>query len=421
VIRLRQRVLRSFGEEGGYGGKAAGIGKGDARSGYSNLRVLIVGNYPSDEQRSMMRFAELVESGLRAKAIRVETIRPKPFFGLLANWRARGLVGKWLGYIDKFLLFPFVLRRKARDFDLIHIVDHSNAMYRIASKPTVVTCHDLLAIRSALGEFPQHPTGFTGRILQRWILGSFSRADHIVCDSSATRDDVLRLTGRDHKDISVAFPSLAEPFQQLMSEWILTTNNYERRTVDGGRKTVDDPRPYLIHVGGDAWYKNRQTVLHVFAEIQQRLGRNAPDLVLVGPPIDDPLDHITVHESVSENELIDLYRNAALLLFPSLGEGFGWPLIEAQALGCPVVTTGRLPLTEIGGDGAIYLRDPTDAESAADVVINVLTDQEKLRELRKKGFENARRFTGTKMIDQYADVYRAILLARNAKRQTPSA
>jgi glycosyltransferase involved in cell wall biosynthesis len=418
----------------------AEIGREGARSDYTELRVLLVANYPLDEQWSMMRFAELVGSGLREKGVAVETIRPKPLLGLLVP--RRGLVGKWLGYIDKFVLFPFALRRKARDFDLIHIVDHSNAMYRRALKPTIVTCHDLLAIRSALGEFPQHPTGFTGRILQRWILGSLSRANHIVCDSSATRDDALRLTGRDRQNISVVFPSLAESFQQLMSECIVTPDEYERwtedgkpktgdgrpktedgrrSTEDGGRKTVDDPRPYLLHVGGDAWYKNRQTVLHVFAEIQQRLARNAPDLVLVGPPIDYPLDHITVRESVSENELIDLYRNAALLLFPSLGEGFGWPLIEAQALGCPVVTTGRPPLTEIGGDGAIYLRDPTDAESAADVVINVLTDQEKLRELRKKGFENARRFTGTKMIDQYADVYRAILLARNAKRQTPSA
>jgi glycosyltransferase involved in cell wall biosynthesis len=403
VIPLRQRVLHSFSEEGGYGGLAAEIESEGVRSDYTELRILIVANYPLDEQWSMMRFAELVESGLREKGVAVETIRPKPFLGLLVPHR--GPVGKWLGYIDKFVLFPFALGRKACDFDLIHIVDHSNAMYRRALKPTIVTCHDLLAIRSALDEFPQHPTGFTGRILQRWILSSLSRADHIVCDSSATRVDVVRLIGRD-RNVSMAFPCLAESFQRAMPETIATTaKGSEPKTEDGRPETKDDRRPYILHVGGDAWYKNRPAVLQVFREIQQRLGQKAPDLVLVGPPIDEALDRVMVRENVSENELIDLYRNAALLLFPSLSEGFGWPVIEAQALGCPVVTTGRAPLTEVGGEGAVYLNDPIDIQSAADAVVDLLADGERQKELRKKGFENARRFIGTKMIEHYLEVY----------------
>jgi glycosyltransferase involved in cell wall biosynthesis len=66
----------------------------------------------------------------------------------------------------------------------------------------------------------------------------------------------------------------------------------------------------------------------------------------------------------SNEELQALYSCANLMLFPSLQEGFGWPIIEAQACGCPVVTSNRMPMTEIGGDAATYI-DPDNIQEAA--------------------------------------------------------
>jgi glycosyltransferase involved in cell wall biosynthesis len=388
----------------------AEIGSPVAHADDSSLRVLLIANYPLDEQQSMNRFAELISSGLRQRGIAVRTIRPMPRFGLLATKGSP--LAKWLAYIDKFLIFPFVLRRNVRDFDLIHIIDHSNAMYRRDAMRTVVTCHDLLAVRSACGEFPEHPTGFTGKVLQRWILNSLHRADQIVCDSSATRQDVLRLIGRDKQDTSLVFPCLAEPFRHQLEQAkaIHELDGANRKPKsENGKPETEGRRPYILHVGGDAWYKNRRGVARIFTEVRSRLGSNAPDLILVGPRIEDFDEHVTALENVSEQDLIGLYRNAALLLFPSLGEGFGWPVIEAQACGCPVITTDCPPLTEVGGAGAAYLDDPTNVQRAAEVVIDVLTRPEKRKELKQKGLENARRFAGTQMVDQYAEVYSRVL------------
>src|SRR5260370_37656547 len=93
---------------------------------------------------------------------------------------------------------------QARRCLLVHVVDESNAIYLfwIRSQKSIVTCNDLLAVRSALGEIPEHRTGFAGKLLQKWILGGLRRASQIVCISEATRFDVLRLTGKSEREVS---------------------------------------------------------------------------------------------------------------------------------------------------------------------------------------------------------------------------
>ena len=115
--------------------------------------VLLIGNYPPDRQQSMQRFAMMMLDGLTVAGIVAELIQPQPFFGRFRY--AGGFVAKWLAYIDKFVLFPRRLRSKLKAAPaLVHICDHSNAMYarHIRGVPVVATCHDLLAVRGALGE-----------------------------------------------------------------------------------------------------------------------------------------------------------------------------------------------------------------------------------------------------------------------------
>ena len=119
----------------------------------STTMVLLIGNYAPDRQQSMLRFAAMMLEGLQAAGVPAELIQPEPVFG---RFRLGGdFLAKWLGYVDKFLLFPRRLTKKlAQAPALVHICDHSNAMYvrHVESAPVLVTCHDLLAVRGALGE-----------------------------------------------------------------------------------------------------------------------------------------------------------------------------------------------------------------------------------------------------------------------------
>jgi glycosyltransferase involved in cell wall biosynthesis len=369
------------------------MGKNDSPSPNRPLRVLLVGNYLYDRQESMLRFADSLFEGLRAEGVAVRLIRPPAFFGRLKP-AATGL-GKWLGYLDKFLLFPFILRRQARCYDVVHLCDHSNAHYTrwLQAVPHLVTCNDMLAIRSALGEFPQNQTGWTGRILQGIILRGLKRARRLTCISGATRRDVLRLTGLPEARVDVTYMGLNYPYAPVVPDPEKTT------------------APCLLHVGGDFWYKNRTGVLAIYAELRRLCGSNPPRLVMVGPPLSTRIEGVETLSNVGNEALRALYSGAALLLFPSLEEGFGWPIVEAQACGCPVVTTRRAPMTEVGGDAAFFIDDPCDANAGARVVLAVLNQNAETRRLRiEEGLKNAAQFSTRKMIGQYRAQYEELRL-----------
>ena len=104
-----------------------------------------------------------------------------------------------------------------------------------------------------------------------------------------------------------------------------------------------------------------------------------------------------------------LYTKASLFLFPSINEGFGWPIIEAMACGCPVITTRKPPMTEAGGKAAIYI-DPSNIKNAAIITNNILDLNEvKRNERLYKGFENLKRFDKNKMVKLYKQAYQDAL------------
>jgi glycosyltransferase involved in cell wall biosynthesis len=389
--------------------------------------VLLIANYRLDEQQSMARAADLLENGLRSRGKEVYVVRPEPLFGLLAK-RIPGLA-KWLAYLDKYLLFPFSLMRWARKCALVHIVDHSNAIYLfwLLSAKVVVTCNDLLAVRSALGEIPEHQTGFTGRLLQKWVLAGLRRADHIVCISEATKVDVLRLTGKPEKEVSTIYFGLGPAFDAELQKRLnekaaraATRASAERYSGRGtelrelvstiaNAMSQDIPGPYLLHVGGNTWYKNRRGVLDIYLEVRRRLGKLAPNLIIIGPALETGIEGVRFFQRVTDEMLAKLYRNAELLLFPSLYEGFGWPVVEANACGCPAVVSRIAPLIEAGGNAATLISDPRDINEAADCVIEVLrSDPFTRRNLQEAGYVNACRFSLQHMITQYLELYGSI-------------
>jgi glycosyltransferase involved in cell wall biosynthesis len=172
---------------------------------------------------------------------------------------------------------------------------------------------------------------------------------------------------------------------------------------------------FILHIGGNNWYKNRIGALRIFNALRRLLADPGLKLVMAGKPLTDALlteasqlglDRALLQiTSPSDGELNALYSSAMLLLFPSLGEGFGWPIIEAQACGCPVVTSARPPMDEIAGSGAIFI-DPSAPEAAASVIAGSLS---RLDQLRDAGLENARRFDVNQMSLAYIRLYENIM------------
>jgi glycosyltransferase involved in cell wall biosynthesis len=370
------------------------------------MRILLIGNYALDKQESMLRFAALMQRELTARGHAVTLLQPP---AVLAGSTTGA--GKWLGYLDKMLLFPFTLRRALRDYDLVHICDHSNAFYTryLANTPNVVTCHDVLAIKSALGEVPENAVSATGRRLQRMILNGLRLAQYVVCVSSRSRDEMLRVTGRPPESSEVVHLSLSYPYSPMLPEQAL-----ERLDTLG----YDARLPFFLHVGGPSWYKNRLGLLEIFNCLQQ-LSTEPMRLLLVSGELEPELHEfikqsglerkVTRLAGLSNEDLRAVYSLAEALIFPSIQEGFGWPILEAQACGCPVFATDREPMTEIGGDAAIYF-EPADTAAAAAIIAQSLPDR---AEIRRKGLENLDRFTVQQMVDGYLHAYELVTAAHH--------
>lgn len=379
------------------------------------MKVLLVGNLAEDRQESMRRFTDLLEHGLRARGHEVEQIAPTLRVGRLLQPYRYGGLPKYLGYLDKFALFPRQLRRHLRVArpDVVHITDHSNAVYLSCTDrvPTLVTCHDLLQVRAARGEIPQQRVGRAGRHYQEWILRHLSRAPRVACVSEKTRQDVLAITGLSTARVSVvpnalnyAYRALPPTLAQERIAALAAARGFETKWL------APDSGGFVLNVGAAHWYKNRPGLLSLFAELRRQLSQ-PPFLVLVGAPLSEAdaalatrlgLDgNFLVIPSVSSEQLEACYSVAEALIFPSWEEGFGWPIAEAQACGCPVFASRRPPMTEVGGASAVFF-DPADPAGAARIIARAWPSR---AQMRTRGLEEALRWEPAQMFAGYEKIY----------------
>ncbi len=380
------------------------------------MRILLIGNFAPDRQESMLRFSRLLASGLRSRGHEVTTWSPEPrLVRLLPRYRYRGPM-KFVGYVDKFLLFPQSVRRRLarnRQADIVHIVDHANSVYAplFARRGLLATCHDLLQIRAAHGEFTQHRVSTLGRRYQSWILENIARLPHVVVPSHQTALDLQRLTAMPAERMSVIPLALNFPYRPLpaAAARLVVGRMLRERGLPPGL-LEHGGRGFLLNIGGGQWYKNREGLLATYAELR-RLMSPAPRLVMVGKPLAPHLevmlhrldlrDDVVHLSNLSEPQLQALYSVAHALLFPSWHEGFGWPIAEAQSCGCPVFTSERPPMTEVGGDAACYL-DPADPQESARRIVLAWP---RLADMARRGLERTDNWTESLMFDRYLETY----------------
>ena len=139
------------------------------------------------------------------------------------------------------------------------------------------------------------------------------------------------------------------------------------------------------------------------------------ELVLVGKPR-EALEHLLEEKQVSHRwltnvpyaDILDQYRQCDIVVFPSFHEGFGLPVMEAQAVGRPVITSNVCSLPEVGGEGALYV-DPKSTSQIREAIRSLLEDSELWERMAKRGSENLVRFEPGKIAGQLAEIYRKLL------------
>ncbi|HEY1809910.1 MAG TPA: glycosyltransferase, partial [Acidobacteriaceae bacterium] len=319
-------------------------GAGNRRTA-ETMRIALIANYIPDKSPSMMLYPQMLQRLLVQCGHEVEIVHPPAVFGAWSRWR--GETAKWTGYVDKYLLAPPFLRWKVRKADLVHVCDHSNSMYlRCAGrKPKVITCHDLIAILAAQNTYAGIRLRRTGRWQQRWIRTNLLRAPEVICVSRKTEADLLDLGPTGNLRSRVIYHALNRRFERAgcpETEAVLV------------RLGLDANAAYFFHVSGNSFYKNRPGVARIFAEIRKKPQFASTKLIMAGKPWTPELKALcgSLHLGsaaveagpVSDDELRALYTGALALLFPSREEGFGWPVLEAQACGCAVITSNRPPM-----------------------------------------------------------------------------
>lgn len=270
---------------------------------------------------------------------------------------------------------------------------------------TLVTIHDLGYLF-----FPQaHPPR------QRWYLDWSTRwngrvATHVLADSQATAADLRQRLAVPSNRISVVYPGFIPTRQRVVD-----SDHVEAVLARYGIRP-----PYFLYVGTLQPRKNLVRLAQALARVLARGSAERPDaappmLVLAGKPgwLSDQVlppiealglgDRVRTLGYVPEADLPALLTGAAALAFPSLYEGFGFPILEAQACGAPVLTSTTSSCPEVAGGGALLV-DPHDVEAMADGLWRLLTEPALARHLAAQGAANVRRFRWETAAQQVFDV-----------------
>jgi glycosyltransferase involved in cell wall biosynthesis len=306
---------------------------------------------------------------------------------LSSRWS--GGVSKWLGYVEKFVLSARSIRAAARSSDLVHIADHSDAIWSLLlPRDTVVqvTCHDLFAVRAALGEIPEHRPGASGRVYQWLVRRGLRRATRLLAVSDTTAEDVRRLVGQN----VVVVRSPVDPF--LLQQ-------------DSSDEGLDTPRDFVLVVAGHGWRKRRDLAIRLWGKLRCTETFSETNLLVVGPPLTSEEvaiagqdgRFVTVLSEVTDSKLSVLYRHARAVLVMSRYEGFAWPIVEAQSCGAPVLCADVPILRETGGTGACYVPEGTHDRDWDAIALELISVG-----LREQARANLMRFSWTGFVAQLA-------------------
>jgi glycosyltransferase involved in cell wall biosynthesis len=253
------------------------------------------------------------------------------------------------------------------EYDVFHPTYFDNYFLGHIKKPFVLTVHDM--IHEKYAEYFENSIDSTNK---RRLC---EKADKIIAISNSTKKDLVDIFDVPEEKIEVIYHAT------------------DYASIEASKPTVDlKEMRYLLFTGNRYIYKNFFTFLIAVSPILKKY--NDLQLICTGPSFNnlerrwikdlDINDKVTSHFCENDNELVYLYQHAECFIFPSLYEGFGFPLLEAFACNCPVVSSNGGSLPEIAENAAVYF-EPKDIGEMRKSILNVLSDSTLKRELVEAG------------------------------------
>jgi len=251
-------------------------------------------------------------------------------------------------------------------------------------RATVVTVHDLMHLTR-----PEH-AALAKRTYARWMMGRALRLSaRVIAGSEETKKEILAFGPTQHGKVSVIGYGVREDF------------------FESEEKKEKNTAPYLLFLGNDKPHKNLEGLLRAWPRLH--VAYPALSLVLAGAKTQRSLpEGAKAVGWVADEDVPALVAGARVLVQPSFAEGFGLPVIEAQAAGTPVACSDLPALREAAGDAAVFF-DPYDIDSMVVGIERILKDEELRKGLRKRGRERAAQFTWARVAEQTAEVYESAL------------
>ena len=328
-------------------------------------------------------------------------LSPPPSAGF--QWSLTTISPRWLARIWHRARLPFPVELFTGRVDLFHATDFA-LPYTLPATPTLLTVHDLSFVR-----VPEAASPPLKAYLDAVVPRSVRRADHILADSKATKDDLMALYETPADKITVLYSGVDQRFRPVGEQAALEST---RQTYGLGNTN------YLLSVGTVQPRKNYSRVIRALAEVRA----TGLDLhyAIAGAAgwLEDEMRrtiastemthfvHLLGH--VDDDDLPALYSASRMLLMPSLYEGFGLPVLEAMACGVPVITSNISSLPEVAGDAGILV-DPSDTGQIRDAILAVETDSARREQLIQNGYRQAAKFSWQESATKLLSVYMKLL------------
>lgn len=286
--------------------------------------------------------------------------------------------------------------------DIFHGLSHSLPYGIEKTKiPSIVTMHDLIFLR-----YPHYYKKVDRYLYRSMYMSSCKRATKIIAISQQTKTDLINYFGIEPNKIAVVYQSCDPRFYERVSEELKSSIRLKFKLPD----------KFILCVGTIEQRKNQLAILKAIA-----LGDIDTSLLILGSPteyiyqLNTFINEAGINNKVkflhntTVEDLQVIYQMAELMVYPSFFEGFGLPVLEAQASGCPVITSNISSLPEAGGDGALYI-DPMNISEINLAIVKILTNNKVRVELIQKGNINAQLFGGKMIAENLINLYTELIL-----------